>query len=73
MAERYTATLCHDNWNHARTFVGETESGVEACAAMTLLRLTAEYRDWDEHPDDDDWIEVCLSEGWSVTIGILVE
>ena len=73
MAERYTATLDHESWAHARTFVADDESAAERRAEAFLLGVTNDTRDWDEYQDNDDWVEVCLGEDWSITIGILVE
>lgn len=52
----------HESW----------ESGVVTPVEKTkgeydrLLKETSEYRDFDTFPDDEEWISVCLKEGWEV-------
>lgn len=73
MAYRYAATLDHADWDRSRTVVRDSERDAETEAEAMLLSLTADFRDHDEYPNDEDWIEVCLEEDWTILVGIVVE
>lgn len=70
----YAATLDHSDWVHSRVFLSDTEEGAEAKATAFLLAQTAEFREGsDERYDDEEWLEVCLSEDWALSTGVVVE
>jgi len=70
---RYAATLDHEDWLHNRVFIRDTEEEAEEAATAFLLERTYETRDRDEFPDDENWVDVCLMEDWTLSIGIVVE
>lgn len=49
----YAAYLDHEAWMEPLFFLGETE----------------EFRDEYEFPEDDEWIDECFTEGWSIGSG----
>ena len=70
---QYAAIVNHADWCHPRVLVRDTEDDADDAGTRLLLKLTAECRDYDEHPDDEDWVAVCLSEDWALETGIVVE
>lgn len=68
----YAATLMYDcDPDTVRVFVRATPEAAVAAATAALLATTAEYRNTDVHPDDDEWVEVCLFEGWDMAHGLV--
>lgn len=62
----FLSILDHEAWDEAVVVGGNTAQEAEDAAERLLLEETAEYRDMAEWPDDADWIDVCLSEGWTI-------
>lgn len=68
------AILDHDEWERALVFTGATDDEAQDAAERWLLEETAEYRDPDlylnegEEDTDQRWLDVCLSEGWSIRV-----
>lgn len=55
------AVLNHEAWDAAAIYATEAE------ALEALLAETADYRaEYDEPVTDDEWLEVCFSEGWTL-------
>lgn len=66
----YAAYLRHSDWSDPVFFVSVvSEEDAMAKATAHLMSITGDYRDHDEYPDDDSWIDVCLSEEWTMEAG----
>ena len=58
---RAFAIVTHEDWDIPAIFMGDNS---EEQAQAFLFAQTDDYRDYDEYPDDDGWMDACLSEGW---------
>lgn len=65
----FAAYLSHEDWQQPLFFVADTEGVAEQRALSALLAATREERDFDEFPDDQDWLDECLSDEWCVEYG----
>ena len=69
------ATIFHECWldegRDARSFVRGTATLSEAAAKQAILDETHDGRDFDEWPDDEEWLDECQSEGWTILISYL--
>jgi len=67
------AILSHFEWQEVNNeaFVAETTADAENAARARILEITSEGRDLDEFPDDEEWVDTCLSESFMIlTAGI---
>ena len=57
-----TAIVDHESWTCPAIFIG---GDAEDRAAAFLIHQTEYARDRDEFPSDEEWIDICQSEGWT--------
>ncbi len=65
----YAAYLYHEAWMESLFFLGETKEEAEAKAIDYMLKETEEFRDEDKFPEDDEWIDECFTNEWSIGSG----
>ena len=65
----HAAYLTHESWAMPRFYLADSAEAAEAKATAALLEWTADDRDHDEFPTDQDWLDCCLSEGWVIEAG----
>lgn len=69
LASLFVWVVQHEAHEQATVFVATTDEEALAKAEAFVLEETHEYRDHDEYPDDADWLDLCWSEGWELTMG----
>lgn len=62
----HVAFLRHIESDIRVALVAGDDNAAEARARQWILGYTADFRDFDEYPDNDAWIDVCLEEGWEI-------
>lgn len=62
----FLAILDHDAWEEAVVVGGATAQEAEDAAIALLLEETREFRDEQDEQTDEEWVEVCLSESWTI-------
>lgn len=72
----FATILNHESWNAAYVFARSTQEEANEAARACLLEETREYREYEEWPTgtrelDDAWIELCLSESWTIDEGVM--
>lgn len=67
----HVAFLRHAESDLCRAFRGTTDIEAQDRAMAAMLETTADFRDFDEYPTDEAWIDVCYEEGWEIDIAIL--
>ena len=67
----HVTTLCHPESDLMRCFRGSTDIEAQDRAIAALLEHTADFRDFDEYPSDEAWIDVCYEEGWEMNTAVL--
>ena len=66
----FAAYLDHEDWNQPLFFTSEISAADAEEKAVKRLHIETEgYRDRDEYPTDEEWLDVCLSESWSIASG----
>lgn len=65
------AVLSHESWDEAKAYRSAD------AAEQAMIAMTAEYRsDYDDciggKTTDSEWIDVCLSEGWTIQNATLI-
>lgn len=66
---KYAAYLDHSDWMAPEFFLGNTVIEAEKAAMAALLAHTDEYRDEDKFPNDEDWIDECFNNEWTLAAG----
>lgn len=62
----HVAFLRHTESDIYVALAADGHAAAEARARAWILGYTADFRDFDEYPDNDAWIDVCLGEGWEI-------
>lgn len=74
-AEIAIATVYHECWldegRDPRSFRGDSATHAEERAKQAVLAETHEARDHDEWPDDEEWLQECQAEGWTILVSYL--
>lgn len=66
----FAAYLSHSDWSVPEFFISHVSVvDAEAKAIARLMEHTADYRDHDDYEADESWIDLCLSENWTLEAG----
>ena len=62
----HVAVLRHEESDLCRAFRGVTGIEAQDRAMAAMLAYTADFRDFDDYPEDEAWLDVCYEEGWTI-------
>ena len=68
---KYAAYLENEDWFEAEFYLADTPEEAEKAALAALLAQTEDYRDRNEHPDDEAWVELCFEGNWRMASGAI--
>lgn len=60
----HVAFLWHINSNVKRAFTADTDIAAEDRVYAWLMAYTADFRDHDDYPTDEAWLDRCFEDGW---------